>query len=207
MMRAILFVGLGWVLAVLSGCESTTVHDASGGVPSPAVVIARDTVQVERIDGQEQSEVFIGQEHRYRVAPGERAFVVRYSDIFFASNDTHDRVVSRPVRVSFRAEGGREYVFDHDPRKTLEEARLFALKPELRVVDTVSGKAVTARIELGDDTGFFTSGQLPVDRDAFAAGSPGRGDPSALPVLKEAWRGASEAQRRDFLEWVRSYSP
>jgi uncharacterized protein YccT (UPF0319 family) len=170
-------------------------------------VVARDTVQVERIDGREQPPVFIGQEHRYLVAPGEHAWIVRYSDIFYASDDTHDRVVSRPVRVTFTAEPGREYVFAHDPQKTLEAARDFASDPQLRVSDPASGGLIESTSEQGEDTGFFTSGQLPTDRDAFAAQTPGNGDPVRLPALKEAWRGASEAQRREFLEWVRSYSP
>ena len=197
----------GMALVLLVGCESNAVHDASGGVPSPAVVVARDTVQVERIDGREQSQVYIGQEHRYLVAPGEHAWIVRYADIFYASDDTHDRVVSRPARVSFTADAGREYVFAHDPKTTLDSAREFARNPQLRVIDVASGAAVAATVEMGEDTGFFTSGQLPTDRDAFAAQTPGNGDPARLPALKDAWRGASEAQRREFLEWVRSYSP
>jgi uncharacterized protein YccT (UPF0319 family) len=193
-------------VVLLTGCETTTTHDVSSGATAPAVVIARDTVQVERIDAREQSQVFIGQEHRYVVAPGEHAWVIRYADIFYASDDTHDKVVSRPVRLTFVAEPGKQYAFTHVPQKTPESARIFARDPQVRVV-TTTGTGVPVRTEVGEDTGFFTSGQVPVDRDAFVTDRPGNDGPAALTTLQEGWRRANEGQRRQFLEWIRSSSP
>lgn len=193
------------VLLLVSACATQKPQNLYQGDDSFAAMIKSSaTVLVKYIDNDEVNSGFIGQEPVYRVAAGQRTVMVEYSDLFEISNDEHEKVVSRPAKITFMAEPGKTYLLMNAPQKGLESARTFAEKPEFTVMDAKSGQVVAATVELSRPRTFMTSLRSAVapvyefESDLV----PEAASQTVLENLQTLWGSASEADRDAFLQWL-----
>ncbi|AUM11723.1 DUF2057 family protein [Ketobacter alkanivorans] len=209
MKRLILSVLL---VSLLSACASQKVQNLYEGQDKQAALIkSSPTVLFKYIDNDEVSTGFIGQQTTYRVQAGERTLMVEYSDLFEISNDEHEKVVSRPAKITFLAEAGKTYQVVNPKQVTLGAAQSFAEKPEFNVINVANKQTVEATVELSRPRTFMTqlrSAVAPVyefESDQVQTAAPvsaPMANQSVMESLQSLWKSASDADRDAFLQWV-----
>ena len=190
-----------------------------------------DTVLIKYIDDEDMGVGFIGQKHTYDIKAGQHVLLVEYSDIFEVDADQHDKVVSRPAKVTFVAEAGKQYQVQHPPQQRLNNAKAFAEKPDFWMVELPSGERVASQVELSRPRSFlpalkfentpqyeFASDAVVAPATSSAAGSAVAASSAAvaagaasaesaelsnLKMLQYSWKNASEQERAAFLEWIK----
>lgn len=205
MTRILFFVPL---LLLFAGCANQQVQNAfQGDKKNTALVTSSGTVLIKYIDNDEVNEGFIGQEIDYRVDAGKRTLLLEYSDLFNVSSDDHEKVVSRPAKVTFNAEAGKAYKVVNPKQSDLQSAKDFAEQPTFSVLDVKTGAVIQSSIELSRPRTFLTqlkSAVTPVyefESDQIQTAPPAV-DSSALDMLKSAWSKASEEERAAFKTWL-----
>ncbi len=154
MFRALL---LGMMTLTLLACANQKVQVLYDGAEEEAVLIqSSDTVLIKYVDDDSVADGFIGQEIRYRVAPGKHTLIVEYSDLFDINADEFDKVVSRPAKITFQTESGKKYSVGNPKQKTLEQSKAFAENPEFIVTELGSNKTVEASVEMSRPRTFMT---------------------------------------------------
>jgi len=193
------------VVCLVSACASHSVQDAfQGQQDNTGLVTSANTVLIKYVDNDEVKEGFIGQEITYRVGAGQRTLLLEYSDLFNIGSDEHEKIVSRPAKVSFQVKPGEHYKVTNPPQKTLEEARAFAEKPDFRVMVVETGEEVASSVELSRPRTFLTqlkSAVTPVyefESDQVQSNHSA----AALEQLKSLWNQASDAERDAFRKWL-----
>lgn len=198
------------------GCASQQVQKIYEGDSSRAAqVTSAPQVLVKYVDNDEVGSGFIGQEVTYRIQAGPRTLIVEYSDLFNIDVDNHEKVVSRPAKLTFNAEPGKVYAIQVKPPlpKDLKAARALAEKPDFQVLEQGSGRVVDANVELSRPRSFMTqlrSAVTPVyefesDQVVTADSEP---EPAAAPQgatldqLKSLWMEASQGEREAFMQWL-----
>lgn len=228
-MRNTLFLVL--LAMVLSGCASSRHHTLYDGDPAlRAGIQSFDTVMIRYIDDEDMGLSFIGQKQQYDIKAGQHTLLVEYSDIFQIDADQHDKVVSRPAKVTFVAEAGKQYQVQHPPQQRLNNAKAFAEKPEFWVVELGSGERVASQVELSRPRSFMTglksvntpeyefasdalspgaagasAAAASVAQGVTPAATAGAAGPSNLQMLQYSWKNASAEDRAAFLEWINSH--
>lgn len=220
---------LGLMTGVLAGCATQSVQDLYTGSDSDAVLVqSSGTIQIKYIDNDEVHDGFVGQTIRYQVGPGQHTYMVEYSDLFDVDSDDFDKVVSRPAKITFNAQPAGRYQIDNPKQATLEEAKAFAEKPSFTVIDLDSKQTVEATIELSRPRTFMTqlksavapvyefesdqvqAAQAPPLSTAPATGVQSTATTSqvsgmnSLQSLKQTWEQATQAERDQFIEWVKT---
>lgn len=202
------------LLAVLvAGCASGRHHKLYEG-DQMAQIQSYDTVLIKYIDDEDMGIGFIGQKHTYDIQAGQRVLLVEYSDIFSVDADQHDKVVSRPAKITFVAEAGKQYQVRHPPQQRLNNAKAFAEKPEFWVVELPSGNKVASQVELSRPRSFLPALKFEntpqyefasdaVAAPAAAAAAADGSELSNLKMLQYSWKNASEQERAAFLEWIK----
>lgn len=216
---------------VFTACASGRHHKLYEGDPAQAAHIdSFETVLIKYIDNEDMGVGFIGQKHVYDIQAGQHTLLVEYSDIFDVDADNHEKVVSRPVKITFVAEAGKRYQVQHEPQKRLNHAKSFAEKPDFRVVELPGGTRVPVTVELSRPREFlaglkfentptyeFASDKVHAAAPAGAAvvagaagvaaaapagqAAPGTEAPH-LKMLQYSWQNASAAERDAFLKWI-----
>ena len=208
MTRFMLFISL---VVFAAGCANQQVQNAfQGDRKNTALITSSGTVLIKYIDNDEVNEGFIGQEIEYRVDAGQRTLLLEYSDLFNVSSDDHEKVVSRPAKVTFVAEAGKQYIVKTPTQPRLDSAKAFAEKPEFFILDMNTGEKIASSLELSRPRTFLTqlkSAVTPVyefESDQVQTTAPviGSSESSALEVLKSAWNAASEEDRVAFKTWL-----
>lgn len=209
----------------LTACASNQVINlAQGSDDATALIQSSETVAFKYIDDEPVKSEFIGQQYVYRVAPGQHTVLLEYSDLFELNADEHDKLVSRPAKVTFEAERGERYQIAHDPQPNRKQAQEFAEKPDFWVMNVSSGKKVESLVELSRPRTFLTnlrSSMTPEyefesDRVASSSGAKEQlaeagstSNPSSAPEtpflesLQQLWQSAPKAERDAFLHWVK----
>lgn len=197
------------LFTLLSACATNKVQSFYDGDASTAALIqSSPTVQVKYVDNDETATSFVGQQATYKVAAGQHTLMVEYSDLFNLSTDEHEKVVSRPAKVTFTAEAGKTYQLVNPKQSTVAEAKEFAENPSFSVQDVQSGAMVEAVVELSRPRTFLTelrSAVTPVyefDSDQVQHTAPITSGSPMLEVLQSAWKNASEADREAFRNWI-----
>ena len=204
------------LLSLLAACANQQVQNAyQGDASNTALIKSSGTVLIRYIDNDEVTEGFIGQEIDYRVDAGQRTLLLEYSDLFSVGPDDHEKIVSRPAKVTFVAEAGKSYKVDNPKQSGLAAAREFAEKPEFSIVDAGTGKVVSSTIELSRPRTFLTqlksavtpvyefeSDRVPEPQIETTAEVKTETKVTALDQLKSVWEQASEVEREAFKEWL-----
>ena len=202
-----------WGLALLASCATQQHHDFYGGEAGSAVILkSSETIQVESIDGRDVGPGFIGQLHSYTLSPGSHRLIVTFADMYDLSSDDFEKVISGPIKLSFVAEPGKTYHLTHKKIVGIDEARAFALKPALALVNVATGKKIDVSLEYGlprrlipklrfesEDEKVFVSDYTPEKAHASSAAKK----ITLLQVLKSNWQQASEQERAAFLQWIK----
>lgn len=202
----ILLIGLAAL--VLGACATQKIVDLNEGEGASAFIESSPTVLFKYIDDDPVPAGFVGQTRTYEVAPGQRVVMVEYSDLFEITNDEHDKVVSRPAKVTFTLEAGKTYQIGNPPQKKLEQAHAFAAKPDFWVVEKSTGEKITATVELSRPRTFLTqlrSAVTPVyefESDRVAGSGAGEKTATTLDLMQNLWNQASEEERDSFLKWA-----
>lgn len=218
---------------VVSGCASMRHHTLYEGDPAQmSHIISFDTVLIKYVDDEDMGVSFIGQKQTYDLKAGKHVLLVEYSDLFDVGSDEHEKVVSRPAKVTFVAEAGKQYQIQHPKQQRLDNAKAFAQKPEFYVVEVGSGNRVAAEVELSRPRSFLAglklentpeyefasdsvatannaAGAAPITVSASGSGLSNNnaatdgGEISNLKMLQYSWKNASAQERATFLEWVK----
>lgn len=203
--------------ALLTGCSGLN-HNLYQG-SDKARIQSFDTVLINYIDDENMGVGFIGQKHTYDIKPGQHVLLVEYSDIFDIDADQHEKVVSRPAKITFMAEAGKQYQVQHPPQKRLNNAKAFAKKPEFWIVELPSGERMPSAMELSrprtfmDGLKFDGKPEYEFASDAVNPAPEPAPTPATAPVaapgqsrlksLQDTWRNASEQERASFLHWIK----
>lgn len=203
---------------IVSGCAANRHHKLYEGDPAlRAQIQSFDTVLIKYIDDEDMGMSFIGQKQTYDIKAGQHTLLVEYSDLFQVDADQHEKIVSRPAKVTFIAEPGKQYQLQHAPQKRLDNARAFAEKPEFWVVELGSGDRVAAEVELSRPRSFLqglkvqsapeyvfvSDAATPAAAQAVpAVDQSGTASQPHLEMLKFSWQNASASERQAFLEWI-----
>lgn len=208
------------LVALITGCASGRHHKLYDG-DQKAQILSFDTVLIKYIDDEDMGVSFIGQKHTYDIKAGQHVLLVEYSDIFDVDADQHEKIVSRPAKITFIAEPGKQYQVRHPPQQRLNNAKAFAEKPKFWVVEMPSGDRVAADMELSRPRSFLSGLSLanspeyvfasdsvaaaPAQTSAAAKAPAGdaAGELSNLKMLQYSWKNASEQERAAFLEWIK----
>lgn len=214
---------------VLAACASGRHHKLYEGDPAQAAHIESfATVLIKYIDNEDMGIGFIGQKHVYDIPAGQHTLLVEYSDIFDVDADNHEKVVSRPVKITFVAEAGKRYQVQHEPQKRLNHAKSFAENPDFWVVELPGETRVPVTVELSRPREFlaglkfentptyeFASDKVQAAAPVAVAGAAGvavaapAGQAAAgaetphLKMLQYSWQNASAAERDAFLRWIK----
>ena len=214
---------------VATGCAINREHKLYEGDPSQtARIVSYDTVIIKYIDNEDMGVSFIGQKQTYDVKAGQHILLLEYSDIFDVGSDDHEKIVSRPAKVTFIAEAGKQYQVRHPAQKRLDNARAFAEKPEFWVVGLPSGDKVAAEVELSRPRNFVSKLKFETTPDyEFASDAVKPVSVAAMPMtsgentvastpdiravdelsnlkmLQYSWKNASEQEKAAFLEWIK----
>lgn len=193
------------VVCLVSACASHSVQDAfQGQQDNTGLVTSANTVLIKYVDNDEVKEGFIGQEITYRVDAGQRTLLLEYSDLFNIGSDEHEKIVSRPAKVSFQVKPGEHYKVTNPPQKSLAAAKTFAEKPDFRVMVVETGEEVASSVELSRPRTFLTQLKSAVTPVYEFESDQVQGNPSdvALNQLKTIWTHATDAEREAFKEWL-----
>ncbi len=210
------FVLLLVTLCFISACATNKVVDLTqGNQQSTALIQSSPTVMFKYIDDEPANTGFVGQTHSYKVVAGQRTVMVEYSDLYEISVDEHDKVVSRPAKVTFTAQAGKSYQILNPKQDSLQQAKDFAEKPDFYVVNSKTGEKVEAKVELSRPRTFLTTlrssvapvyefesdkvNSAPATASSEAALATA---PSKLDLLQDVWKQASDEEKKIFLQWV-----
>ena len=201
-------------LFVFTACASGRHHKLYEGDPAQAAhIYSFETVLIKYIDNEDMGVGFIGQKHVYDIPAGQHTLLVEYSDIFDVDADNHEKVVSRPVKITFMAEAGKRYQVQHEPQKRLNHAKSFAEKPDFRVVELPGETRVPVTVELSRPREFLAGLKFEntptyeFASDKVAAAAPAGqavtgSESSHLKMLQYSWQNATAAERDAFLRWI-----
>lgn len=214
---------------ILTACASGRHHKLyEGDVANMARLESFDTVLIKYIDDEDMGVSFIGQQQQYDIKAGQHTLLVEYSDIFDVDSENHEKIVSRPAKITFVAEAGKRYQIQHPPQQRLNHAKAFAEKPEFSVLELPALTAVPATVELSRPRSFlpklkfsdaptyeFASDAVTpaaagaavaagVSAAAHTPAPPSSGDTTSphLHMLQYSWKNASQAERKAFLQWI-----
>ncbi len=151
------------------------------------------------IDGEKYSSLSDGA--RLELLPGKHQLVIEYDVFWDITSDVYDRVVSQPVMLSFESLPGRRYNLTFKLLKELKNAKAYAKKPDVEIVDLVSRQNVEVAHKYKlTDKGYVA---------AFVADNPmvGKNDKGNVPKMLEYWwQQADYQQQQSFLDWSRSHA-
>jgi len=198
-----------------------------GEVENAVTILSSPTVQVTYIDNRDMGYSFVGQEKEFSVLPGEHTLVIEYADFWSPATGEDEKVVSRPVKLTFTAEPSQTYQLTHERLVTLESSQVFAKKPVFIVKNVVTNSVVDAVFELSAPKSFvpqfkfettpeyqFVSDsvvsesavkvlQIKTDREPAEKNSSlvnehvGR-----VASLQQLWAGATQDEKTTFLQWI-----
>lgn len=201
---------------LLWGCAGHQVQDLyEGDASQGALVTSSPTVLVQYVDNDEVTTGFVGQTKIFEVGPGQHTFLVEYSDLFDIDSDDHEKVASRPAKITFTVESGQSYQLKNSPQATLLSAKEFAEAPEFWVENTETLEKVSSSVELSRPRSFAAavkSMATPVyefDSDKVSDSSVSlqavtHQGKVGLDQIKQTWSQASKADQAAFLMWLES---
>jgi len=156
MLKRLMVVLMG-VFMMLSGCaiiaSKHKLYD--GEVANAVTILSSPTIQVTYIDNQDMGYSFIGQGKEFSVLPGEHTLIIEYADFWSPATGEDEKVVSRPVKLTFTAEPNQTYELSHEGLVTLESSKLFSKKPVFFVKNIVTDNIVDAIFEVSAPKSFF----------------------------------------------------
>ena len=224
--------GVFWLMVIsllgLIACQSKPMYQAYTGETKPdndiATFIVPDEFELLYVDGKSYSQSFLIDGVIVKMLPGKHQIVVKYDRIWDIPPDSHEKVVSQPLRLSFTASAGNTYSIGFKELQELKEAKVFAKKPTVHVSDLTNKQIVPTEIkyQLSDES-FLASfisnstsndnlnnknAQEPLSSEDLASDvqppqvKAGEKDTRALEMLKYWWQQADPQQQNDFMRWL-----
>jgi hypothetical protein len=182
------------------GCASTKVYRAyEGPARDPDVVaglVASYKIDLLRVDGERKHFFFIDTlEYRVELLPGAHELELRYYDPGDIDSPSRDPLYrSDPVQLAFEAQAGHTYRVNYElPREAGGMARKF----QVWIDDVTGPKPVSV-------SSIPQAHPAPTEPAAPDAVAPQNLPPaSTLEQLKKAWPQASDAERQEFMKYIR----
>ena len=135
-------------VSFISGCENLQFKKMyEGEMGESAKITSLYTVKIERIDGRETGMNPLGMTRTYGVPPGRHSVVVSYFDFKELNNRSHEKLVSRPIKLTFDMDANKTYQVGHRELNDLEGSTAFAQEPIFRVSEIEGNKDVAVVVE------------------------------------------------------------
>lgn len=189
----------------------------------PASLVIPEELDIVSVDNVNQSStIFSGGDATLKLQPGPHKIVVEYDVIFDIGYDDHEPITSEYFQISFSAAAGKQYYIKIPSFNNVEEARAYANKPVVDLIDRSSNQSVAAEITYREFDGTFskhytkpliTSKPEPapvnsaamVSAPATSTSNTPKSDSEAtvdrpLKMLEYWWQQANEQQRKKFIE-------
>ncbi len=228
-MVKLLMIALLGVVMTISGCAIVASKHKlyDGEVANAVTILSSPTVQVTYIDNRDMGYSFVGQEKEFSVLPGEHTLIIEYADFWSPATGEDEKVVSRPVKLTFTAEPSQTYQLTHERLMTLELSQAFAKKPVFRVKNIVTNNVVDAVFEVSAPKSFvsqfkfettpeyqFVSDSvvsepalkgLQIKADVEPVEKNGglvKTNAGRVEQLQQLWADATQDEKANFLQWI-----
>ncbi len=209
--RRLLHVTGIFIVLSISACQNHLVRQGYEGPGKPdneiARVIVPQELEITYINGLQYGKAMFVKETRIDVLPGNNDIVLEYLIFWDISSDDHEKIVSQPFLLHFNAVAGASYRVSFKQPESLEDARLFAKKPDIQLLDDTGNPVPSAelRYQLSDARLMASFTESATDNSALSAPTPGllpAGGVSALDMLKYWWPHADSQQQEEFRRWI-----
>lgn len=204
-MRIMQGLGIVALLSLLVACTATgpvKLYEGADRALSELVqVIVPQHIEVMSVDGRDLPSSLLRKNAQLTLLPGEHVLGLRYVDIFQITADQHEVVRSRQAALRFNGEKGAMYRLQSTEPKKLEEARLFAKKPEFSLVS--EGGAEPAAVSQPIQS-YAQATLLDTINKAFTTGQDDKGLLTNTELLKDIWGRATTEERESFLQWLQA---
>ena len=223
-MRALTLSCIVFLSCALAACSTSPVVKLYEGDDKPATQILTVRVPMEleiisindrRIEGA--STMFAYGHRDLQLLPGQYRIVAFYKSIYQINADEHEVIKSDPALFTLSGAAGDVYELKFNKPTDLEQARALGKKfdgwseninTQERVASQPSGLILNQGF-IGITSGAAvaaTPSTTNVPPNAQTAESDTPSDaaqrPTSLSTLKDAWKGASPEDRREFLLWM-----
>lgn len=224
-----LAVALVVAVITLSGCaiiaSKHKLYD--GDVADAVTILSGPTIQVTYIDNLDMGYSFVGQEKEFLVLPGEHTLIIEYADFWSPATGDDEKVVSRPVKLTFTAEPSQTYQLSHERLITLESSQAFAKMPAFSVKNVVTNNVVDAVFEVSAPKSFISQLKfkatpeyrflsdsvasepapkvLQIKTDVEPVGKNGslvNESVGRVERLQQLWSDATQGEKASFLQWI-----
>lgn len=191
---------------ILSACQGQGIYRGYSGKALPQTEVAHllvpDKFNLLYIDDQHYEAPVLTHGARLELIPGKHRLVVEYDEMWDISIDDHERVKSLAVLLEFIIRPGRRYKLQSRQLKDIGDARDYAKRPELGIVELSSSQSVPVRQEYRLHDKNYMAG-FAVD-DSKSDGH--KKNVQASRMLEYWWRQSDPGQQQAFLNWVKSHS-
>ena len=202
-------------IVFLTACQGTGPHQAYEGPEKTDSEVATFTVPGQynllSIDAVHYQQAMLKDGAIVKLLPGSHQFIIEYKDFWNLNGEQHEKIVSKPMAITFTAQAGIQYSINAAPLESVEQAQAFAKKPSISIVDTTNNQEVTAKIKYNlYGQGLFTTlfgaskpESTAIQYSTKETDTPNKGD-NALEMLKVWWKSADEKQQSDFRQWLKN---
>lgn len=187
---------------LLGGCAHTArsrLYEGAARDPAKVAVLwCPMLLDPLEMDGKDLANVagFLPIETHYcfELLPGRHEFTVRYSGISGNPAGQQQMLYSKPVRIIFEAQPGRQY-----------QATYKQPQDDIRFVKTITNLSVSINDITDNQQALAKWGLKPAPASAKII-TPAKADtpqpPDILEQLRLSWNRISEKQRADFMRWM-----
>jgi hypothetical protein len=202
--RISLLLVLPLLLVVSPGARAAT-QQVTLVVPEALDVISIDNVKY-------SAGLFSSGDTTLKLAPGQHKIVVEYYVIIDISSDDHEAIKSEPFQIAFYAKPGKDYYINIPSTRNVKEARQYAKKPVIVLIDRSTKQHVTNEVTYREFDGTFStqfnaasgttqqkSGAVTANATPQQSGVNTDSD-TPLKMLEYWWQQASAQQRKQFIE-------
>jgi uncharacterized protein YccT (UPF0319 family) len=205
-----------WIIMILflSACQGTGPYQAYEGPAKASNEIATFIVPAQynllSIDGVKYTKTLLKDGAIVNTLPGSHQFILEYHDFWDLTGESHEKVTSKPISITFNTQAGTQYTINATQLETIEQAQAFAEKPDINIVDTTTKQTTPAKIKYnlyGRDLFTMLFGAPkpePTTSGMENTHAPVK-DNNILETLKIWWEKADENQQKDFRQWLKNH--
>ena len=174
---------------------------------------ALNVLSVDNVKQPHKFSLFSGGDTTLKLEPGLHRIVMEYEVFWEKSAEETEHLLSNPLQVSFRAEPGKQYFIKLPSLGLLDEARQYADKPVIKIIDRSTNRLVAADVAYSKaNRSLFQFNQPTVTTSPARNSLPVASSRQTsrvttgnmpLKMLEYWWEQASDKQRRHFLKSIK----
>jgi uncharacterized protein YccT (UPF0319 family) len=204
------------IISILTACQSTGPYQAYEGSAKTdnevSIFNVPDIYNLLSVDGVKFKQLALKDGAAVEVLPGQHQFIIEYYDFFDLGGGEFEKVISKPMAITFTTEAGNQYGVNSVTFDEVEKAQAFAEKPSISVTNITNNQAVSAEIKYNlygkslFATLFGESNSEPTTTPNEMGNTRVLNkDDKAPEMLMYWWEKADEKQQEDFRQWLKDH--